>query len=178
MEEQRHTVIVKNHFQHRIILNTVLMTFITLNIIIILGYLVSDYFAAFELSKSSLSIALAALELVALVIVYLVSRRISFRIAGPVYAIEKKMRTFADGDLTVHITLRKEDYFHEVSNSVNQTIDNFHEHIDAIKENVTQLKQELIEHKVDSPRVEALLAELSFFKTGEEHTHTDKESGK
>lgn len=176
MEEHRHTVIVKNQFQHRVILNTVLMTFISLNGIIIVGYLLSDYFASLELPGATLAITLAGTELLALGVVYLISRRISFRIAGPVYAIEKKMRTFAGGDLTVHITLRKDDYFHEVSSGVNETIDNFHEHIDAIKECAHQLKQELAQHKLDSPRIDALLQELSFFKTGDPEQPPDEGS--
>jgi len=168
MAELRHTVITHNQFQHRIILQTVLMTFITLNLVIILGYLLSDLFDFYDLSTTMLAVSISVVELAALAIVYLISRKISFRIAGPLYAMEKRLKSMADGDVTLHLTLRKDDYLHEVSDILNNTVDTFHDHINKTKNVAERLKSELPKDSEAYNHVKELLAELAFFDSNSE----------
>ena len=175
MDERRHTVITKNQFQHRIILHTVLMTFIILNAVIILGFLVSDLYSGYELSRTTLAVSIGVIELAALVVVYIFSRKISSRVAGPVYAMERRLKTLADGDVTLHLTLRKDDYLHEVSDLVNESIDKFHDHIERTRAVAEKLKSELQEDSVAHKQVVELIRELDYFRQASHDSSNSQE---
>jgi methyl-accepting chemotaxis protein len=139
------------------------MTFITLNVVIILGFLISDLFSSYHLSRTTLAISIGIIEIIALAVVYYLSRKISSRVAGPVYAMERRLKTLADGDVSLHLTLRKDDYFHEVSDIVNESIDTFHEHIEKTKATAKLLKSELQQDSEAYRHVLELIEELEYF---------------
>ncbi len=170
MSEHRHTLIVKNHFQHRIILQTVLLSFIALNLFITLSYVLPDYLGAFADPDVALAAIIAVLELFALGGIYLISRRLSFRIAGPIYALERNIKRFADGDLNIHVALRKDDYFMEVSDVVNEAVDHFHGQIEGAKASAERLRELIEAEHPASPHADELLRYLAYFET--ENTQT------
>ena len=45
------------------------------------------------------------------------------KIAGPIYNISKKLDAFLAGEKNQHVSLRDGDYFHELAEKVNKTLD-------------------------------------------------------
>lgn len=130
---QRSRIMIKNDFQHSLILSTLLITLISLNFIIIVAGLLDtkfgDQFALFDLFR----VSIAVMEVVAVIIVFYVSRKISFHIAGPVYAIERTLKQMREGDLVLRLTLRKGDQFPETADVLNEVLENYQSRIAAVK---------------------------------------------
>ncbi len=143
MKKQRNQVIIKNEFQKKLIMSTLLITLITLNVIIMTAFLIDSIYGSKDAMFDVFSLAVACLELVAVVIVYYVGRKISFHIAGPVYAIERTLKQMDGGDLAQSLKLRPGDHFVEVADAINSVIANYRERIirvDAIlKDGVNEL---------------------------------------
>lgn len=133
MEKKRNQVIIKNEFQQKLILNTLLITLITLNVIIISAFLLDDLFGSPDHMFSVFNVTVASMEIVAVIIVYYIGRKISFHIAGPVYAIERTLKSMNDGDLAVKLKLRPGDHFVEVSDEINALITNYRERLVKLK---------------------------------------------
>jgi methyl-accepting chemotaxis protein len=129
MHEKRKQVIIKNEFQYRHILGTLLITLITLNVIIISAFLFENMFGSRDLPFSVFNTSVVAMEIVAVVIVYYIGRRISFRIAGPVFAMERTLKSMNEGDLALTLRLRAGDQFFEVADVINEVIGNYRERL-------------------------------------------------
>jgi len=167
MNESRNTIMVKDKFQNQMMMQTVLTTFITLNVIVMLSFLLEDQLNNLDYSFNVFSLFVAALELVGIVAVYLFSQRISFRIAGPVYAIERSLRAVHEGDLTVQLKLRDGDYFFEASDTLNQTIHTLRTRVDIMQQISSQLENTDDPEARDSLQ-KSLSDQLAFFQTVEE----------
>ncbi len=167
MNESRNTVMVKEKFQNQLMMQTVLTTFITLNVIVMLSFLLEEQLNNADYTINVFSLFVAGLELVGIAVVYLISKRTAFRIAGPVYAIERSLRSVNEGDLTVQLTLRDGDYFFEASDTLNNTILTLKTRVDMMQQLCAQLEN------TDNPEQRSKLQkslsdQLEFFQTVEE----------
>jgi methyl-accepting chemotaxis protein len=158
MSDMRKTIMVKREFQQHLMLQTVLMTFFTLNITIIAVFFLSDFFGTGPEMFKNLVAVLATLEVIGVFIVYLISKRISFHIAGPVYAVERSLRWIGEGDLTVTLKLRDGDFFQEAAQTLNTTSA-------GLCERVANMQS--LAEKIDSqsPEHQQLVDALAWFKT-------------
>jgi methyl-accepting chemotaxis protein len=158
MNDMRKTIMIKREFQQHLMLQTVLMTFFVLNITIVAVFFSSDYLGRGpELFKNLIAL-LAVLEIVGVAIVYLISKRISFRIAGPVYALERTLRWVGEGDLTPELVLRDGDFFQEAAQTLNTTNS-------ILRDRVVHMQE--LASRIDSPSPEhaQLVEALAWFKT-------------
>lgn len=162
MQNQRSKVMIKNDFQHRLILSTLLITLITLNIIItgatMLDYLYGESAGIFNV----FTVSVAVMELLAVAVVYFVSRRISFHIAGPVYAIERTLNSMNEGDVALRLKLRDGDHFTEVADAINDVLGTYQNRIGAMKALVDQ------EGQLSPEQQRELAEQLSWFVTRKE----------
>ena len=170
MLENRKITLIKSAFQHELIIKTVLITFITVNIILTVAYLMTGPLFVNSLAIQTFMQYLAGLELISGGAIYFISRRISFHIAGPVYAFERSLKAMGEGDLSLSLVLRKKDSFKEVSDVLNETILIYREQIQAIKELVNEIKTKTDNQQATSAEFDALAEKLSFFKLEKEET--------
>ena len=129
MHEQRKQVIIKNEFQYKLILSTLLITLITLNVIIMAAFLFERTFGSMGLPFNVFNMSVVAMEIVAVVVVFFIGRRISFRIAGPVYALERTLNNMNQGDLVQTLRLRTGDQFVEAADTINAVIGNYRQRL-------------------------------------------------
>jgi methyl-accepting chemotaxis protein len=158
MNDARNTIMIKREFQHNLMLQTVLSTFITLNVIILLGFYLSDFFSDSDSVVDRFPLVLAVLEVIGVAGVYFVSQRISFHIAGPVYAIERTLRSIQDGDLLVFLKLRPGDSFLEAADTINETTA-------GLRERIIEMKTVVDEIQGDDPAAAKLRELLSYYVT-------------
>ncbi len=159
MKNQRAQIMIKNDFQHRLILSTLLTTLISLNVILLIAGLLDVAIGHKFLLVDVFRTSVAVMEFVAIGVVYLVSRKISFHIAGPVYAIERTLRQMHEGKLFQRLTLRKGDQFTEVADVINELLDNYQGRLLNLKA-ILDSGQELT-----PAQRQQLSAELAFFIT-------------
>lgn len=138
MNEQRNKTMIKNEFQHRLILSTLLITLITLNLIIMLATVLDYLYGSSGGVINVFTVSVAVMEIIAVAVVYTVSKRISFHIAGPVYAIERTLGFMRDGDISHRLTLRDGDHFEEVADAVNAVLESYRERIGRMQELMSQ----------------------------------------
>jgi methyl-accepting chemotaxis protein len=160
MTQQRKQVIIKNEFQHKLILSTVLITLITLNLIILAASLLEQRLGSEDSLFSLFNLTVAGMEVVAVIVVYFVSRDISFHIAGPVYAIERTIKGLGEGNLYQVLKLRPRDQFAEVSEELNLVMRDYCARLERAKQLASEIKQS----NPDAAST-ALCDELAFFLT-------------
>lgn len=170
MSEDRKIVIIKTQFQQKLIVQTVLTTFITLNVILVVAYLMTDYLFESALATQAFMQYVAGLEIIAAVAIYFISRQISFHIAGPIYAFERSLKMMAEGDLSVILKLRKGDNFEEVSDVLNETLATYRDRIRAVKDVVNEIKTKTANNQPVSGELDALDERLNFFKLDKEES--------
>jgi methyl-accepting chemotaxis protein len=159
MHEKRKQVIIKNEFQYKFILNTLLITLITLNVIIMAAFRFESVFGSMGLPFSVFNMSVVGMEVVAVVVVFFIGRRISFRIAGPVYALERTLNFMNEGDLTQTLRLRAGDQFVEASDVINGVIGNY-------RQRLADMQGILANNDSPTPeQVAALREQLSWFVT-------------
>jgi methyl-accepting chemotaxis protein len=131
---KRSQVMIKTEFQQKLILNTLLISLITLNVVVMAAFLLDDMFGSDDSIYNVFNISLVVLEILAVIIVYFLVRRVSFHIAGPVYAIERTLGFMKEGDLAQRLKLRPGDQFGEVSEAINGVISTYQERISRAQE--------------------------------------------
>ena len=175
MSDKRKLLRIKNDFQQRLILQTLMMTFISINIIII--YLFLGPLSEVSSPNELIGIVIAALELITIAVVYRMSLVASHRIAGPVYVFERTLKRLAEGDLTQRVQLRSKDNFHESAEVFNQTIEELRQRIVRLQDlvdsalKVEEDSEELTHRLGEIRQAMADINEgLAFFRTGEDAT--------
>jgi len=103
VSKDRKIIIIKSRFQHELIIKTVLTTFITLNIILISAYMMTESLFGSSITTQQFMQYIAILELVAAAAIYMISRSVSFHIAGPIYAVERSLKAMQEGDVRAAI---------------------------------------------------------------------------
>ncbi len=74
------------------------------------------------------------------------------RIAGPVYAIDRELKRFREGDLRSHVELRPRDEFRDVADSINTSVAGLRDEIRALKQCAAALETELTAENVEKLR--------------------------
>lgn len=140
MADQRSRLIIKRHFQRSMILEILLITFLLINLIVIVGYLLIDSISDIQQLKHYLGFAVAGLEAVGFVLVYRYNLKASHRIAGPLFVIERNLKLIQAGDLSFTMRLRQGDRFHEVKDQFNLTLSDLKQRIAKAQQLAAQLQ--------------------------------------
>ena len=106
---KRKQMYVKRQFQSSMLLQSTLVTFIIVNVIIMAIFWAIDGFSDPLQFKTYLAFTLAALELLAFAVLYKLNLAASHRIAGPIYSMERRLSEAEQGDLISTLKLRKTD---------------------------------------------------------------------
>jgi methyl-accepting chemotaxis protein len=159
---KRSQVIIKSEFQQKLILNTLLISLITLNVVLMAAFLLDDMFGSDDSMYSVFDISLVVMEILAVIVVYFLVRRVSFHIAGPVYAIERTLGFMKEGDLAQRLKFRPGDQFGEVSEAINDVISTYQERITRA--------QEILDGNAEptADQLRQLRSELQWFVTSRE----------
>lgn len=163
MDSRRSQVIIKRKFQQRLIIYVMSIALITINVILMVAELLDTRFGADTSLFSLFHVSVGLMEVVAVFIIYFVSRRISFRIAGPVYALERTIRDMGEGNLDQTLQLRTRDQFVEVADELNRMMHNYRERIHRAQALARQL-----DARESSEQSAALQRELDWFVTHSE----------
>ena len=163
MKTRRTQIIIKSQFQHRLIIYVVSVALITINVILMAAELLDTRFGSDDSLLSLFFISVALGEVAAAFIIYYVSRGISFRIAGPVYAVERTIRNMGEGYLDQTLKLRARDQFGEVANELNRVMRDYRERIHQAQELARQL-----DAREGSEQSAALRRNLEWFVTESE----------
>src|SRR6056300_607484 len=159
---QRSQIMITSDFQHRLIFSTLLIALIALNGILLLAGWLDSRLGDSVVVVDVFRVSVAILEVLTVIVVYFVSRRISFHIAGPVYAVERTLRQMSEGNLTQRLTLRKGDQFLEAAEVINQVLD-------TCQLKLSDIQADLEKGEGLSPQQrEELQKKLSWFITREE----------
>lgn len=146
MNNKRRTLIVDRQFQFHLILEALLTAFLTINVIVIAMFLMLYGTVIPAELGLLLAITIAAIELVALSLILWITRRLSNRIAGPVYRICRTLEAVALGNLNARIQLRANDHFAEQARNINTALSQIQERIETL--------QNIARHYRDDPRDE------------------------
>jgi len=165
MAEQRNQIIVKQAFQYSMITEIILVMFILLNIILTAGYLIIGSIEDAQLPALTLPLVILGLELVGFFMVYKITIKSSHRIAGPLFIIERNLKKIEQGDLSNTLNLRKNDYFHEVTDQLNTTMESLRKRIETAQKLATTLQENKHSNEKMSVISAELLEELNRFKT-------------
>jgi signal transduction histidine kinase len=129
-DNRRKQIFIKDSFQQQLILKALLCMLISINLIIILAQWLDSSFGAEFYFFSVFNLSVALLEILAFLLVYFIFRKVSFHIAGPVYAIERTLHLMNEGKLNQKLILRQHDQFAEVADAVNSLIENYAERLE------------------------------------------------
>ncbi len=165
MSEQRKQIIVKRRFQHNLALVITLSLFVFINLLFVAGYFIIESFTDIEQLKQILAYAIAATEIVALVVVYRISIVESHRIAGPVFVLERSLRQVKEGDLSFSMRLRAKDHFHETRDIFNDTLDELRTRIEKAQTLSRALQEKLPPESEARALADSLARELDYYRT-------------
>lgn len=102
---------------------------------------------------------IAYLSVLALAITFGLSLFFSHFIAGPIYRFEKTLEAMRDqGDLTMHVKLRKHDEFKETADLFNQTLVSLRNKVRKEREGVTAGLEKL--SHLSNPEVDKVVTEI------------------
>lgn len=160
MADQRSRLIIKRHFQRSMILEILLITFLLINLIVIVGYLLIDSINDIQQLKHYLGFTVAGLEAIGFAVVYRYNLKASHRIAGPLFVIERNLKYIQAGDLSFAMRLRQGDRFHEVKDQFNLTLTDLRERIAKAQ----QLAARVQANGNDHAAADELVQTLAHFK--------------
>ncbi len=81
---------------------------------------------------------------------------VSHRIAGPLYRLQKELSTIGNGDLTLHVSLRKRDQVAELAQSLNNAVMQLRDKILEVKTDLDELDRIAREANVSQELVQAI----------------------
>ena len=163
MNEQRSQLVVKHKFQKTMILEVMLITFILINILVLVGFVLLDYIPNLRQNKEYIGLAVAGFEVIGFSIVYRYSLRASHRIAGPLFNLQRNLKSIETGDIGFTMGLRQGDQFHELCDQMNMTVGSLRERMERLQVLASTLQQQPGNQQVAND----LVSELSHFKTTE-----------
>ncbi|HEY5719169.1 MAG TPA: hypothetical protein VIW02_02185, partial [Gammaproteobacteria bacterium] len=152
MAEKRKLLRIKNDFQQKLILQTLMSTFIGINVIII--YLFLGPLSKVDTPDMLIAVVVVIMEVVTMVVVYRFSLVASHRIAGPVFVFERALKRMAEGDLTQQVSLREHDNFHESADVFNATIGELRTRILKLRGLIDKVQGDLAAEQGDPRLVE------------------------
>jgi methyl-accepting chemotaxis protein len=163
MKTRRSQVIIKKDFQQKLIVYIMAIAVITFNVILMIADVVDAHLGSEESLISLFYVSVGVMELLAVAIIYYLGRDISFHIAGPMYALERTLRSMGEGKLDQTLKLRARDHFVEVSDELNRVISDYRERIYEVQELARQL-----DASENSEQSAALREKLDWFVTESE----------
>jgi len=163
MDEQRSQLIVKHKFQKTMILEVMLITFILINTLVLAGFVLLDYVPNLRQNKEYIGLAIAGFEVIGFFIVYRYNLRASHRIAGPLFNLQRNLKSIETGDIGFTMEVRQDDQFHELSDQMNKTVTSLRERMERVRELASTLQQQPGNQQVAND----LVSELLHFKTTE-----------
>lgn len=159
MQERRQSLIAIRSIQTPMIFQSVLASFILINIVLIIAFLLGEELSD-PVGRLYLAIAVAAVEIICLVGVFMVARKQSSKIVGPLYRIGELASRLKEGDLTVRANTRDDDYFADQVNALNDAIKAIHDRLQGVKEEARNIGDNSEQSSPDSMR-----QELEWFRT-------------
>lgn len=141
MQERRHSLIAIRSIQVPLILQSVLVSFILINLVLIIAFLVGVSLSG-PVGRLYLAIAVAAVEILCLAGVFLAARKQSNQIVGPLYRVEEMAKRLRDGDLTARAEIRSGDYFVQQLGELDNALQDLHDRIHGLKRKVRDAGQE------------------------------------
>lgn len=160
MQERRHSLIAIRSIQTPMIFQSVLASFILINLVLIIAFLLGEGLSD-PMGRLYLAIAIATVEIICLVGVFLVARKQSSQIVGPVYRIGELASRLKEGDLTVRANIRDDDYFADQVNTLNEAIQAIHDRLQDIQEDARTAGKDSEDSLADG-----LKEKLKWFRTG------------
>lgn len=135
MQERRHSLIAIRSIQVPLILQSVLASFILINVVLVIAFLVGGALSG-PVGRLYLAIAVAAVEIICLVGVFIAARKQTNRIVGPIYRIEELARRLKQGDLTARANIREGDYFTKQISELDDALQDLHDRLHDLKGDV------------------------------------------
>lgn len=161
MQERRQSLIAIRSIQVPLILQSVLVSFILINIVLIIAFLIGSAMAD-PVGRLYLAISIAAVEIICLAGVFFAARKQSNQIVGPIYRIGEFARRIREGDLTARVSTRDGDYFPDQVSALDDAVREIHDRLHEIKEQAQGAGRS---QGADLP--EELKRNLDWFQTGE-----------
>lgn len=161
MQERRHSLIAIRSIQVPLILQSVLASFILINLVLIIAFLIGSGLAD-PMGRLYLAIAVAAVEIICLTGVFLAARKQSSRIAGPVYRIGELASHLKEGDLTARANTRDDDFFADQVSILNDAIQAIHDRLRDIQEDARSAGKDS-----EDTVSQSLKQKLEWFRTGD-----------
>jgi len=159
---KRKQMYVKRQFQSSMLLQSTLVTFIIVNVIIMTIFWAIDAFSDPLQFKTYLAFTIAAIEALAFAILYKLNLVASHRIAGPIFSMERRLSEVEQGDLMSTLKLRKNDQFPETAEQLNSTLNFLRKKVNNSQYLAAQIQQ----HPERAEQLAQQLAEeLEFFNT-------------
>ncbi|RCX23903.1 methyl-accepting chemotaxis protein [Thioalbus denitrificans] len=137
-EERRHQLFVNKQFQYRYVLLTVSIAIILVNALTVIGILLYGPHIKGGIAWYHTAI-LAAIEVILLLTVFYFSARESHRLAGPMFAISRRLERLGSGDLYSRLKLRQGDHFHEIAETLNDNVGMLRQRVETIEALVATL---------------------------------------
>lgn len=162
MQERRHSLIAIRSIQTPMIFQSVLASFIMINLVLIIAFMLGEGLSN-PVGRLYLAIAVAVVEIICLVGVFLAARKQSNQIVGPVYRIAELASRLQDGDLTARANTRDDDYFADQVNAVNDAIQAIHDRLHDIQEDVRSAGTDS-----EDSVFQGLKRKLEWFRTGDQ----------
>lgn len=159
MEERRKSLIAIRSVQVPMILQAVLLSFILINLVLIAAFLVGGGLGN-PPGRLYLALAVAAVEIVCLLGVFVMARKQSNRLVGPIYRISELGARLKDGDLTARLDTREGDYFADQLGILDEAVSELHDRIHAIKG-----KLETLENDQRSQALDEVAEDIKRFRT-------------
>lgn len=162
MQERRHSLIAIRSIQVPFILQSVLASFILINVVLIIAFLLGEGLSD-PVGRLYLAIAVAGVEIVCLVGVFLAARKQSNQLVGPVYRIAELAGHLKEGDLTARANTRDDDYFADQVNALNEAIQVIHNRLHDIQEEARSAEKDS-----EGGVAQGLKRKLEWFRTGDQ----------
>lgn len=162
MQERRHSLIAIRSIQVPLILQSVLASFILINVVLIIAFLLGKGLSD-PVGRLYLAIAVASVEIICLAGVFLAARKQSNQLVGPVYRIAELASRLKEGDLTARANTRDDDYFADQVNALNDAIQVLHDRLQGVKEEARKIGKNSEQSLPDSMR-----QELDWFRTSDQ----------
>jgi len=159
---KRKQMYVKRQFQQSMLLQTLLITFILVNTIVMAIFWAIDLFHDLQQLKFYLACSIAVLEVIGLITLYRLNLAASHRIAGPIFSLERCLKKVEQGNLTSTLKLRKTDQFPETAEQLNTTVNSVRNRINQAQYLAAKIQQ----HPEQAEQLaQELVNELAFFNT-------------
>ncbi|MFV8818236.1 hypothetical protein [Haliea sp. E17] len=133
MENRRRQYVINKKVQFQYALLVVSIMVLAVNIGILVAVMVPG--REEPLFTSGMTTAIGIAELILIAAVWHSCVRLSHRVVGPVYVIQREIELFAAGDRSARIRLRKRDVFQSEAAAINASLDKLQAELERLRGN-------------------------------------------